>query len=279
MNRESVLAVFDRRVAAVESGLALCRQSPGDEAVHDLRVAIRRLLALLDLLRRPGFGLRVRKLRRDLKAVLSGLGTLRDAQVLCGEGHPPAWLALPGGRAAWALLVAERQAREDAVQRLLATLDSEGLLRRLGKRRQALLAADSQRWQGAVVSALQVAWFEVWQRHRRVSAGSLASIHRERIAFKRFRYTVEIAAELIPALASPADLRALRSYQTVLGELQDACVLCETFRRLSRQLNERGAMALREYARGLRAARVEAYWAGRDGLLRLQAIGVGEGRV
>jgi CHAD domain-containing protein len=52
----------------------------------------------------------------------------------------------------------------------------------------------------------------------------LDALHRERIAWKRFRYTAEILREADPASCPAACLEALRAQQSLLGSIQDARV-------------------------------------------------------
>jgi CHAD domain-containing protein len=228
MDIRQLLAVFDERVAIYETHLLACSEAFGvsamdEDAVHDLRVAIRRLLALLDVLRSDGFGLRARKLRRSLKRQLSSLGALRDTHVMLKR------LGAVNGL----LPIREKlRLREKALQRrsgrTVAGIDVPRQRRRLGRLRNKLAA-----WQGDIDHAMLIALGQmsekVLARHARVlseQSGShlLDRLHRERIAFKRFRYTVEIV-HLLQPFCAPAEMEALRSYQTLLGDIQDARVM------------------------------------------------------
>src|SRR5262245_44734250 len=62
--------------------LKTCKDELSEEAVHDLRVATRRLLAVMDLLRILDPHPRVKKVRRVLKDQLDSLDELRDTQVM-----------------------------------------------------------------------------------------------------------------------------------------------------------------------------------------------------
>lgn len=78
-----LLAVFDQRVLNYCHNLRNCMDECSVDAVHDLRVSIRRLLALVGVLREVFPELpRCRKLRRRLRALLSDLSKLRDTQVM-----------------------------------------------------------------------------------------------------------------------------------------------------------------------------------------------------
>ncbi len=63
----------------------ICRREFSEEAVHDLRVATRRLLAVLDIARALDPGSRLQKTRRFLKDQIDDLDDLRDAQVMLVE--------------------------------------------------------------------------------------------------------------------------------------------------------------------------------------------------
>ncbi len=62
-----------------------CRREPSEMAVHDLRVAARRLLGALDIIRSLKPRPRVRKVRGRVKNVLDALDDLRDVQVMLLE--------------------------------------------------------------------------------------------------------------------------------------------------------------------------------------------------
>lgn len=62
--------------------LKTCKREFSEEAVHDLRVATRRLLAVLDLLRALDPNPRIQKIRRALKNQLDEFDDLRDVQVM-----------------------------------------------------------------------------------------------------------------------------------------------------------------------------------------------------
>jgi CHAD domain-containing protein len=194
-----------------------------EEAVHDLRVATRRLLALIDLIRTLDRRAPVRVLRRDLKGQLDHLDPLRDAQVMLHE---------IGGS------IAELSAARPFLDSLAAR-ERELLAKArisFGERRFAqighlsgCLETLSGYLNGAVSlgdprSALDKAYARVVKRASAVDPAKPQSFHRLRISVKRFRYGVEIVHPLL-AGHSKEDLRALDEFQTALGRIQDAVVL------------------------------------------------------
>lgn len=232
MDTSSLLAVFDRRVAVYLAQLAHCRDSLDEESVHDLRVAIRRLLALLALLRSRGFGLRGKKLRRALKSQLASLSALRDTQVMLARVTAllPQW---PAGEAMLLALQARERDLLAQASAALAVVDTGRLQRRQRKLRRRLVD-----WSGDVDAAVDTALLQARDAllARRVSLPAtsidpvlldpalLDRLHRERIAWKHFRYTAEILREIDPASCDKAWLDALRAQQTLLGSIQDARV-------------------------------------------------------
>lgn len=94
----------------------------------------------------------------------------------------------------------------------------------------------------------------------RIDARDTWTIHRTRVAFKKFRYMVEALAERLPAM-TPERLAAMHRYQTMMGEIQDAEVLLRTLdkflrkqhissapvRRLRAELSRRRQRLIRAY--------------------------------
>ncbi|MHB2016199.1 MAG: CHAD domain-containing protein [Candidatus Xenobia bacterium] len=227
-----------RRWKGFEEQLVRARQQTHADETHDLRVALRRLQASLDLIQqaaptpyRPG-------LRRRLKKVLRRLGPLRDAQVqehLVGQLQEqfPELAGFHRSRTRVA-----RDLRRDVRQRL-----KDLPMRRLRQKREQLLAElglyltrtpqDSLRKR--IMEALDRRFTAVLAARRTVDASNLATIHTMRVAFKKFRYMVEI---LQPAMigVGNAQLASMQAFQGMMGDVHDLDVLVATlscFRRRS----------------------------------------------
>ena len=82
--QESALLItaLDERWESYRMQVKTCRREFSEEAVHDLRVATRRLLAVLDIARALDPNPRLQKTRRSLKDQLDDLDDLRDVQVM-----------------------------------------------------------------------------------------------------------------------------------------------------------------------------------------------------
>ena len=197
-----------------------------DKAVHDLRVAIRRVLAWIaarDALLGPDP--RLRELRRSLKALLSPLGKLRDAHVkrdwirsVVPEGDDPSYL--------YAVQVASDVLRWEARVRMRLGAQSTRRLRvpspkgfdgRGGRRKAAVHAAE---FLGELEREVS--------KHRKAALDPAhpEALHRMRLAFKKYRYTAEVLLPLFPKATKDTDTaKRLHDFQTLLGTIHDCDVI------------------------------------------------------
>jgi CHAD domain-containing protein len=83
--RTLLLASLNIRWEKYDAEFKICRSEFSEEAVHDFRVATRRLLSFLDLLRHVMQDPRIQKMRRILKDQLDDLDDLRDVQTLLAD--------------------------------------------------------------------------------------------------------------------------------------------------------------------------------------------------
>lgn len=224
------------------------------DAVHDLRVALRRCRSMADAVERVDPTGDWRALRRTAKPLFSGLGGLRDVHVMLE------WLGrlLPDGEPAPPGLLAELRAREDRLRAqatdALEAFDRKkwkSLARRLPKRLARL------RPDGPVFETIAVErWSEAHElHHRALSSRSRIGWHRLRIGIKRFRYVVE---NFLPTrhAAWGDDLRRM---QDLLGEVHDLDVLWSEILHLRPPVDARERDTLRERIRLERAARLAEY--------------------
>lgn len=214
------------------------------EAVHDLRVATRRLRAALRTFRRV-LPRRLRRLRRDLRTLARGLGRVRDLDVLL-EGLPEQARGLRRKAAgeATGFLRALRGEREAAWRRLERHLEGRGAAR-LRARLRALAAGRAPgRFPDAARAPIGRAAARLVSRpiRRALRLGRGAGpdspagdLHAVRIAVKRARYALEPFGDLAGRPAA-ATIRAAVAVQDLLGEHQDAVVAAGAARRFSRDL-------------------------------------------
>jgi CHAD domain-containing protein len=206
--------------------LKRCQRKFSASAVHDSRIEMRRLLATLELVAVFIPERKLKKLRRALKDQLDEFDQLRDAQVQLA-GVKPLRRAFPAAKKfhRWLRQREVRYIRE-ALQAVKAVKT-----RRVGKRIVAL-EGELRRQQkttpdrafGLAQDAIDNAFAGVTRFSRQVNAAAPPTIHRTRIAFKRFRYMVDALSPLLPAVTDK-HRRAMRDYQSMMGDIQDLKVL------------------------------------------------------
>jgi CHAD domain-containing protein len=226
----------------------LLRQDPsvrvgGDpEAVHDMRVAARRLRSVLRSSKPMLDPDWVDGLREELDRLGQALGAVRDVEVITAHleaeiAQLDAGDAVIGGR----LLPGLRARHEAARAELLAALESDRYLALLGAIEAAAAAPPVRR---ADLEPSELAAREFRRLRRRVrglpSEPSAGALHKIRIRGKRARYAAELAGR---SAGKPARkfVDAAKALQDVLGEHQDAIVAERTLRDLSRQTHDHEA--------------------------------------
>ena len=227
---------------------------PGDaEALHDFRVAVRRLRSTLRAYRPALEGSLSKRLERALKQLGRATGGGRDAEVQLAWLRAAAPELAPsqrhGGRWLAARLEAKREAGYAAAGEHLEDTFADlagDLRRRLGVYRAEVRldgAAAAPAFAATAGEALQAAAGELGERLAAVAeAGDVEAAHEARIAGKRLRYLLEPLAEEVEEAG--ALVKRLKGLQELLGELHDAHVLEDE---LAAALGEAAA----ERARGL----------------------------
>ena len=195
-----------------------------DEAIHDLRVAIRRVLAWIavrDALLGPDR--RLREVRSSLKTLMNPLGKLRDAHVkrdwilqFVPEGDEPSYL--------YAVLVASDVLRWESRVR-----------KRLGERSTRRLRVPLPGGAGGLGGRLEAAILApdllgrlerevVKHREAALDPAHPEALHRMRLAFKKYRYSAEVLLPLFPK-ATEETAKRLHAFQTLLGTIHDFDVI------------------------------------------------------
>jgi CHAD domain-containing protein len=84
--------------------------------------------------------------------------------------------------------------------------------------------AVQQEKRAEAILAIEMAFNRVVERKHAITPTDASSIHRMRVAFKKFRYTVESLAPL-RGRTSSKQLKAMNAFQGSMGDIQDAEVL------------------------------------------------------
>jgi CHAD domain-containing protein len=245
------------RWEAYRKQLRVCKRRFSEQTVHELRVASRRLIAQLVMLECVGVGKSEQGARRVLKRRLKALSELRDIHVqrLFIEQQMTRFPEL-------SLVCEDLRRREKKLERVAAGRVKGFKTRKLRKsmesleQRLARHSGQADHLAARVTQATAWAFADVVNRRQAIHPTKPATIHRTRIAFKKFRYMVESLSPEFTGLPK-RDLRVLAIYQRKMGILQDLEVLQQMLCGFV-QRNRCAAELLEPFARHLRARRARA---------------------
>ena len=226
----SVARAVSEQVGEIERLEPQVRLWDEAEAVHDMRVAVRRLRSIL----RTATPMLDREwtahVRKELAWLAGSLGAVRDLQVLRAALQAQAETLNAGDAALTTDLLRPLTGEYDrAHAELVAALSGERY-----RRLRALLQDAAQALPATeAMDPGNLARREFRRLERRGALdpkASSAALHRRRIRAKRARY----AAELVDSNASNRFIARARDVQDLLGEHQDAVVARRQLRRLAR---------------------------------------------
>ena len=220
MNAKTILLEsLDERWRKFRLELKVCREEFSEESVHDLRVAARRLLAFLDLLSSIIRKKYLRKVRRTLKDLLDDLDDLRDIQVMLAD-ISEFIREVPEMKTLQTQLLKEEKKLLRLTKKLLKSYDEKSLKKRMGKVRGMIHNQPEEALPTQIIASVDDAFSKVMQAYSLVDVENIPGIHKLRIAFKRFRYSVEIAHPLL-ADFPPVNFERMHDYQARMGDIQD----------------------------------------------------------
>ena len=251
--------------------LETCWKRPSEEAVHELRVAIRRLLSQFDLLECVTPDRQPQKVRRMLKRQLQLLGPLRDIHVqrVFIEEQLAKFPEL-------SLLRRQLDHRERRLIKSTALQVNHFKTKKPDKWIRAILAdlgrdstglSKRDRMKALAVRHALEAFAEVVVLRRLIDLSDLRTIHSTRIAFKKFRYIVEFLPSELTGLVK-RDLRKLAYYQRKMGNIQDIVVIQASIKDFIKQNKKaEGLMApFSKYLQRRRGSALRAFLASADQL-------------
>uniref|UniRef100_A0A832I2H0 CHAD domain-containing protein n=1 Tax=Eiseniibacteriota bacterium TaxID=2212470 RepID=A0A832I2H0_UNCEI len=269
-----------RRVAAFSDAARRVHEAADQEAVHDLRVAARRLAATLSLWRDLLAARPRRRAVRRLRRLRRALGPVREHEVHLADlearlARQPLATRLAAAerldalrrRVARGRARAARRARPRRIERIVGRLP-----RALAAvRRRIAACADPLAPPRARLAAVEADARAALARAR--GSWDDAALHAARIAVKRWRYALEAFADVAgPPPAAPPP-RALRALQHDLGVAHDRAELRDLLASWMRDLHASGlgahADALHPLAHDVeseRRAAIEAFRAKADAL-------------
>ena len=212
----------------------------GTEAVHQMRVAVRRARSAMSIFRPVVEADALDAVDSSLKALGGQLGPSRDWDVFAEETIPALREALAGDQRLERLASAafrRRRAHRAALDAYLAGAD----FRKLGIELAWFAAAQSWRVTTAATPLTLTAFGAAVLRHRwkkllgagkRLEELDMPGLHAVRLRAKRARYAAEMFATVFPGKAAHRFIRRLSSLQQRLGVLNDGAVATDLLEEL-----------------------------------------------
>ncbi|MBL8061917.1 MAG: CHAD domain-containing protein [Anaerolineales bacterium] len=226
-----LLEALETRWKKFRAELKTCRAEFSEEAVHDLRVATRRLLALFDLLRFIFSHKRIQEIRRSLKEQLDDLDDLRDTQVMLADISEFIH-EIPSLHLFQESLQKSEKTLLRQTRKRIKSREISGLAKRVEKVRSMIEDLPAESLRDQILMAADERFARVLQTHAAIDVENVPSIHKLRIAFKKFRYTVEIVSPLLDNFP-PANFERMHTYQSMMGDIQDLEVASQTLTELT----------------------------------------------
>jgi CHAD domain-containing protein len=219
-----------QRWRAYSAALDAVRRRPTRKAIHDFRVATRRLLAIVRLARGIAPDCKPSWFEARLQAPFRAAGRIRDTQLAVDQldalraRHPCARGLRTG-------LLRRLPRLKRRLKRRLAQLRARPLRKRLRRLRDAASRRGASRTGAALLQRLQRANLARARRAVRTamagsSQPSAAALHALRVAIKNLRYMSE-AAERIRLVARRDTSSSFEAWQRSLGGIADRRALLE----------------------------------------------------
>lgn len=197
-----------------------------EKSVHDLRVTIRRFLAVLNVLNKEVSSGYVQLLRKKLKKELKLYNPLRDNQVqmLKIEKLTSIYPILSNF---YNFLKVKELEILNIIKTKLENKSADEINEAVFflKLQLKQIIPKSQISKTALIKRAYDEYQSVLERSSQLDKNNLDSFHKLRLAFKRFRYTMEFLEPFLNL--TNTYFKQLKGFQDILGEIQDNRVLFE----------------------------------------------------
>lgn len=212
-------------------GLIRCQKKCTESSVHDLRVSLRRLISILDLVVAIDQDNRIPDLRRGLKKQFASFGPLRDVQMQI--------LAVKKLTGLYPLLLPLLDILVSKERRLIKRLGKEIKQAKVKRAEKAIVAvhrallltlrddATCERKRDELLNLVAAGFSQLENLRSRINPADTDTIHALRIAFKKFRYKIEVLHPLLQ-WATAENYDSMHAYQVRMGSIQDIEVLIGT---------------------------------------------------
>jgi CHAD domain-containing protein len=252
--RKLVRSQTARRLKKFEAELRGARKHTNAEAIHDLRVSIRRLSRALRVFREWFDAGEVKSIRRRLRKLMKRCAAVRNCDVAIEVLQAAGW---PSPELAAGLEEERLRTLQDLIHALDAWRRSDRvrqwrMLLRDGHGGSEFVRQSAREHARRLLPAMAADLFRAGQE----AAGPDSEhrgMHRFRLKTKRVRYTLELFETVYGQTTDPI-LQSLKGLQEKLGAINDCATTLEMVRR-----DRHAAAAVRRLA-GAREVEFRTYW-------------------
>jgi CHAD domain-containing protein len=221
---EHVRAYLRTQVAEIERTDPLVRSGDDPEAVHDFRVAVRRMRSVLKSTEALFDKDWLKSLREELRWIGGEFAAARDLDVLLARLGKEA-----GSEEAPVVKLLETERRR-AWKRTRSALSGERYLKLLDRLTAAVEAPPVRRADLSLEAVARREFKKLRRAARKLGPkASPDQVHRVRILAKRARYAAELA-EPVAGKRARRFVKAAKQFQDVVGSHQDAVVAADRIR-------------------------------------------------
>ncbi len=223
---DELVSSFDKSWKNFSKAWKEARATASGKSVHDLRVSTRRLIATLELTRALSKHDEIANLQRRFKKVLKRMGPLRDVQV---QLETVSKMHQIGAIKEFERDLDRRERREiDSLSKELKRGRKQRLCKEVEDARAEFARLHDKlgddRVRGLIERILKLRRNEFLKARRRFQPSDEDTLHEMRIAFKKFRYTVEAAQPVIRDSAKQS-AGEMHAFQQLMGDSRDVEIL------------------------------------------------------
>jgi len=252
-----LLEALDQRWKNYRAELKRCRAEFSNEAVHDLRASARRMLAFLQLLNYISPRPRLQKLNRAFKDQLDEFDQLRDTQVILAD-ISETLQDLPQLQEFHMYLEDVEKGLLKTLRKKLKVIDLFDVSKRIRRMHESLKTESDDNLIVPILQTVDDAFLATKQQRNWINPAQATTIHRVRIAFKTFRYMVEIIHPLLNDFPRE-NLERMHHYQSLMGEVQDVEVIMQALAEAPIRLSTFDPEPVRRYYERCHADAIAAY--------------------
>lgn len=221
---EVVIRTLEERWRVLRKAIDATREKPAARRVHDLRIALRRMSSIVALVEEIVDGRAERRLRKRVDRLLKMLGDLRDTHVQ-RKSIAAMCRRVPALGGLLERLEKRERERQREVERKLRKLDINALQVTFEEvAAETLLALSSssllERHRQTLFEAVNRRFSRLIDRRRELDVADLETMHAMRLAFKKFRYMVEVLQPVLVGLGK-AQFDSMQAFQTMMGDVSD----------------------------------------------------------